>query len=124
MSKYLVIDDTVYPVKIVELSRSTDALDLYAYRTEDGILHRKCIGTYDNYQVSVGIEDDIELYDALYEVLASPVNSHMIKFPNESSAQERYVSSVQDKISRILENGTLYKGLSFKCTCVAPTRRG
>lgn len=124
MSKYLEIDGISYPVKIVDLSRTTDTLDKYAYRTEDGVLHRKCIGTYDNYTVNVGIEDDLELYDNLYEALASPKDSHMIKFPNESVAQKRYTSSVQDKVSRVMPNGTLYKGLTFKCICVAPTRKG
>lgn len=123
VKKYLEINGVSYPVKLYDVQRSADVLDLYAYRTEDGMLHRKPIGTYMNYDAAVGIEDDLELYDRLFDVLSEPVESHMIKLPNESVAQERYISSVRDAISRITEEGTLYKGLTFKITCVGPTRR-
>lgn len=124
VNKYLELDGISYPVKIVKLNRTADTLDLYAYRTEDGVLHRKCIGTYFNYTVEVGIEDDLDLYDALFDKLSSPVNSMKVKFPNEDVAQDRYISSLKDAVSRVMENGTLYKSMSFKTTCVAPTRKG
>lgn len=122
-NKYLTIDNVMYPVKIVDLNRTADVLDASAYRTEDGILHRKVIGTYYNYQVKVGIENDIALYESLYNVLSSPVASHSIKFPNESAPLQRYVSSVTDGILRVTENGTIYRDLSFRAICVAPSRR-
>lgn len=121
--KYLTIDNVSYPVHIAELNRSADVLDATAYRTEDGILHRKVIGTYINYTASIGIEDDVDLYDRLFTVLSAPVESHMVQFPNETEPQQRYISQVADKISRILSNGTLYKELSFSVICTAPTRR-
>lgn len=121
--KYLTIDNVSYPVHIAELNRSADVLDATAYRTEDGILHRKVIGTYINYTASIGIEDDVDLYDRLFTVLSAPVESHMAQFPNETEPQQRYISQVADKVSRILSNGTLYKELSFSVICTAPTRR-
>lgn len=123
VKKYLEIDGVSYPVKLYDVQRSADVLDLYAYRTEDGVVHRKPIGTYMNYTAAVGIEDDLELYDNLFEVLSAPVESWMIKFPNEKEPQLRYVSSVKDAISRIQDDGTLYKGLTFNVVCVGPTRR-
>lgn len=122
-AKYLTIDGTAYPVHVVDCQRKADALDLQAYRTEDGVLHRKIIGVYMNYSVTVGIEYDKTLYDSLFDVLSAPVNSHSIMMPNEASAQERYVSSVQDGILRVEDDGTLYKDLNFNCTCIAPTRK-
>lgn len=121
--KYLEIDGASYPVKLVDVTRKADVLDATAYRTEDGHLHRKVIGTYMNYSVTVGIEEDISLYDRLFSVLSSPADSHMVKFPNESSAVERYISSVQDGVLRVTEEGTLYKDLSFNAICIDATIR-
>lgn len=121
--RYLVIDDVTYPVHLYDVVRKADQLDAQAYRTEDGVLHRKVIGTYINYDVKVGIELESGLYDRLFSHLSEPVNSHMVKLPNESSAQERYISSVQDGILRVEDDCTLYKDLTFKVTCIAPTRK-
>ena len=63
------------------------------------------------------------MYDSLLDVLSAPVDSHSVMMPNENSAQERYVSSVQDGILRVEDDGTLYKDLTFNCTCIAPTRK-
>lgn len=123
VKKYLKIDGISYPVHLVDVQRKADALDAYAYRTEDGMLHRKPIGIFINYTVSVGTENDIELYDKLFEVLSTPKESFQVQFPNEDSPQGRYISSVQDSISRVTEQGTLYKALTFNCICVAPTRK-
>ena len=122
MSKLFIIDGTSYPVHLIDVKRKADILDAKAYRTEDGIVHRKVIGTYMDYSVTVGIEDDLDLYDTLFNVLCAPVESHMIQLPNESSAQQRYTSSVADGILRVEDDGTLYKDLSFNITCTAPTR--
>lgn len=122
-NKYIKIDGVSYPVKLVDIKRKADILDLQAYRTEDGGLFRKIIGTYVNYSVTVGVENDFELYDRLFNVLSAPVYSHSIQLPNESAPQDRYTSSVQDGILRVEENGTLYKDLSFNITCINPTRR-
>jgi hypothetical protein len=108
---------------LYDVKRSADALDAQAYRTEDGVLHRKLIGLYMNYSVSVGIENDLDLYDSLFDKLTEPVEYHEIKLPNESVAQTRYISSVTDGILRVQDNGVIYKDLSFKITCMAPTRK-
>lgn len=123
VEKYLVIDNITYPVHLYDVVRRADQLDAQAYRTEDGVLHRKVIGTYINYDVKVGIELSTELYDRLFYHLSEPVNSHMVKLPNESEPQERYISSVQDGILRVEDDGTIYKDLSFKVTCISPTRK-
>ena len=123
MSKYLEIDNVEYPVKIIELQRKADSLDAEAYRTEDGVLHRKLIGIFMNYSVKVAIEEDLDLYDRLFDKLSEAKESFMIKLPNEEVAQERYIGSLQDGILRVTDSGTLYKDMSFNCICTAPTRK-
>ena len=124
MSEFLVIDGISYNIPLIDVQRSADVLDAQAHRTEDGVLHRKVIGTYMNYTVKVGIVRDMALYDSLFNVLSSPVEFHQIQLPGESGPQSRYVSSVKDGLKRVLSDGTTkYRDLSFKVTCKAPTRK-
>lgn len=123
MAKYLTIDGVAFPVHLIDVQRKADALDAQAYRTEDGVLHRKLIGIFMNYSVKVGIEEDMDLYDRLFDTLSSPKESFMVQFPNEIAPQERYISSVQDGILRVTDEGTLYKDLSFNAICISPTRK-
>ena len=122
-NKYLIIDNVTYKVHLIDVKRSADMLDAQAYRTEDGRLHRKVIGVYYNYDVTVGVEWDTDMYDKLFEVLAEPVAYHSIQLPGENKAQNRYISSVTDGIIRVTDTGTLYKDLAFKVTCIDPTRK-
>ena len=122
--KRFMIDDVSYDVKIVDLKRTSEVLDKYAYRTEDGVLHRKPIGTYFNYEVVVNVENDLDLYERLFNKLTEPVASHLVKFPNEASGQDRYISSVSDGILRVNDDGTYYKDLAFSAICIAPSRKG
>lgn len=123
VNKFLIIDGTSYKVHLIDVKRSADMLDAQAYRTEDGRLHRKVIGVYYNYDVTVGVEWDTKLYDSLFDVLAEPVAYHSVQLPGETKAQNRYISSVSDGIIRVMNNGVLYKDLSFKVTCIDPTRK-
>ena len=68
-SKYIIIDNVEYKVPIVELQRKGDILDLTANRTEDGVLHREVIGTYYNYTLTLGVVNDPDLYEELWDVL-------------------------------------------------------
>lgn len=122
-NKYLIIDGTSYDIHLIDVKRRADMLDAQAYRTEDGKLHRKVIGVYYNYDVTVGVEWDTDKYDKLFEVLAEPVAYHSVQLPGESKAQNRYISGVEDGIIRVTDDGVLYKDLSFKVTCTDPTKK-
>ena len=122
-NKYLYIDGTKYDIHLIDVKRSADMLDAKAYRTEDGILHRKVLGMYYNYEVTVGVEEDLDLYDKLFAALTKPVPSHSVQLPGENSPQNRYISSVSDGILRVTNRGTLYKDLTFKAICIAPTKK-
>ena len=122
MSKYLIIDGVEYKVHIAELKRRADILDKYAYRSEDGILHREVIGTYINYELKIGVEYDKELYNTLFDVLSAPVDYHTVSIPSDSVTFDGYFSSISDTILRIEDDGALYTGLSCKFTAMIPRR--
>ena len=122
MAKHIIIDGVEYPVKIVQLQRSADILDKYAYRSEDGVLHREVIGTYYNYSLNIGTEHDRTTYNTLFEVLSNPVASHMVTLPNDGITFEGYFSSIKDQVLLVDEDGTLYTGLSCKLTATRPRK--
>lgn len=123
MSEFLIIDGTTYRVPIVELKRKADILDKYAYRSEDGVLHREVIGTYHNYSLKIGTINDPVLYNTLFDVLSAPVACHTVELPHDHYSFKGYFSSVQDEISRLRPDGTKYKELTCNLTAMAPRRK-
>lgn len=123
MSKYIKIDNKVYKVAIVELKRKADILDKSAYRSEDGVLHREVIGTYHNYSLKIGVINNEQLYNELFDVLSAPVASHRVEFPHDHYAYDAYFSSVQDDIVLVTDSGFKAKGLTCNCTAMKPRRR-
>ena len=63
----LVIDGITYNIPLVSIKRTLDFLEKYANRTEDGDIKIETIGLYKNYTISIGIIDDVALYDQLIE---------------------------------------------------------
>ena len=121
-SKYIIIDNVEYKVPIVDLQRKGDILDLTANRTEDGVLHREVIGTYYNYTLSIGVVNDPDLYETLWNVLTAPVASHYIELPHDHIRFEGYFGSCKDNISMVTEDGYKAKGLSFNLVATRPAR--
>ena len=122
MTKYIIIDGVEYPVKIATLKRRADILDKYAYRSEDGHLHREVIGTYYNYDLQIGIEHNRTLYNTLFEVLSNPVASHSVTLPHDGVKFDGYFSSIQDEVLLVDDEGAAYKGLSCKLTAMIPRK--
>ncbi len=89
-------------------------------------MYREVIGTYLNYQIGFGTENDIETYDALFNKLSEPVPFHDIILPinNEYASFRGYISSVQDSVDVVEEDGTRFKGLTCNLKAKIPTRRG
>lgn len=121
MAKHIIIDGIEYPVAITQLKRRADILDKYAYRSEDGHLHREVIGTYHNYDMQIACFDRA-LYNKLYDVLSEPVAYHSVILPHDGVQFNAYFSSVQDEVVLVDDEGTKYKGLSCKCTAMIPRR--
>ena len=120
-SKYLIVDGVVYQVPIIELERKGDILDLEAKRTQDGVLHRKVIGTYYNYTLKIG-KCDTETYNNLWWVLTAPQASHMIELPHDHIEFEGYFGSCKDNITFVTSEGFKAKGFSCNLVMTRPAR--
>lgn len=119
------IDGIYFDIPLVSLKRNADVLDKYAKRTEDGDLKRKVIGVYYNYQLTVGVVNDIDTYKSLWNKLTEPVEFHTIELPDASGTYSfvGYVSSVSDEYRKITTSGATFQGLTCKFTAKSPSRR-
>ena len=120
------IDGQYFDIPMVSLKRKADVLDRYAKRTESGDMKRKVIGTYLNYELSVGLVDDTDLHDRFFDKLSEPVEFHEIELPinNGSYIFTGYISSVSDEYRKITDSGATFQNLSCKFTAKKPSRRG
>lgn len=122
-NRNIIIDGTSYDVAITSLKRTADVLDKYAYRDENGDLHREVIGTYYNYTLSIGVINNDELYNKLFDVLAEPVAYHVVTLPHDNYKFEGYFSSVADEVARLTPSGAHFKGLTCKLIARLPRKR-
>jgi len=119
------IDGQYFDIPMVSLKRKADVLDRYAKRNEAGDLLRKVIGTYFNYELSVGIVNDSALYESFWNKLTEPVEFHEIELPtnNGSYIFTGYISSVSDEYMKITDSKATFQNLSCKFTAKSPSRR-
>jgi hypothetical protein len=115
----IIIDGTTYNVPVISCKRTADALDKYAERTSDGILHREIIGVYYNYKLQFGGSASASDYDALFTKLSEAVEFHTVTIP-DGYTYTAYISSVSDELFKI-KNGTNYhRNLSANFIAQAP----
>lgn len=111
----IVIDGDSYDIPIVSLKAQADALDKYAERTNDGVLHRELIGVYDNYEIefasSVG---NSQVYADLWWKLTEPVKFHFVSFPGILGERviEGYFASTSHEVLKIKNGNSYWKGLT------------
>jgi len=120
------IDNIVYNVPLVRVSRAYEFLEKYAERTEDGDIKIETIGGYQNYTIEIGIINDPGEYMRLYTHITDPNNRfHTVSIPDSTAPFEfyGYFSSIQDEIQKVYESSVIYKGLNWKMTSRRPTRR-
>lgn len=123
VDRRIIIDGVSYNVAITSLKRKADILDKSAYRSEDGELHREVIGTFYNYTLAIGVYNNDELYNKLFEVLSDPVAYHQVTLPHDNITFNGYFSSVQDEVVRLTENGAKFKGLTCNLIAKSPRKR-
>lgn len=119
----LIIDGIDYNIPLVSLKRTADFLEKYANRTEDGDIHIETIGVYKNYTISIGIIDDRNTYDSLYEHITDVEERfHEVVLPDASGDYKftGYFSSISDEIEKIFEEGALFQNLTWKMTSKKP----
>ncbi len=124
------VDGVEYPGVFVKspIHRSFNVLDgENAGRTMDGRMQRDIIGTYYTYRLEFDASlSDPEEYDALFEALSAPVDSHIISVPygQGSLTFEAYVANGEDDLSRIYRDESKKWGnLTVNFVAMEPQRR-
>lgn len=123
VDRKIIIDGTTYDVAITSLKRKADILDKSAYRSEDGELHREVIGTYYNYTLAIGVQNNDELYNTLFEVLSAPEAYHQVTLPHDNVSFKGYFSSIEDEVVRLTADGAKFKGLTCNLIAKSPRKK-
>lgn len=117
-----------YHVHIASVKRDGEVLDgKNSGRVYSGTMVRDIIGTYYNYTMAIDTDNaSAEEYDALYNVLTSPVNYHQVEMPyGQGSIQfQAYVSSVSDELKSVHGDANRWGGMTLKFVAMKPYRRG
>ncbi len=128
MQKYIQIDGTTYSgIRVLTVKRSfsvTDG-DNAGRLSVSGKMVRDIIGTFYNYQFTVDPKQAApETYDAFYEVISSPKDSHIIVVPYGQGTLtfEAYITTGDDELILIGEDANRWKNLSFSVIAMAPQR--
>ena len=124
------VDGVEYPGVFVKspIHRSFNVLDgENAGRTLDGRMQRDIIGTYYTYHMEFDSSlSDPNEYDALFEVLSAPADSHIIVVPYGQGVLEfeAYVANGEDDLSRIYRNESRkWDNLAVNFVATDPVRR-
>ncbi len=126
MKDLFTIDDIAYNVRVTELTRNFQVMDgPNAGRTLAGTMSRDVIGTFYNYAIKISRSDsNIKDYDALYDVISSPTDSHkiVVAYGQDVLTFEAYITNGSDALKRKDDNGAFWSGLSFNFIAMAPQR--
>lgn len=123
----ITMDGVEYPnIHVVSLKRSFQVLDgENAGRVMTGEMDRDIIGTYYNYscEIDASLAERAE-YDAFYEAISAPVDSHSIAMPYAQSAIvfDAYVTNGDDELLGMWD-GNEWGSLNFNFIAMAPYRR-
>lgn len=124
MIQQFLIDGKSYHVQVMALTRSFEVKDAVSPSvTQNGNIYRNPIGTYYNYSLTVREKDgDREAFDAFWEAMSSPVESHVCVFPyNQGTITQRmYVTAGSQEIRRLHANGAEWKDITIQYIAQAP----
>lgn len=115
-------------VHIVSLKRSFSVLDgPNTGRVQTGEMRRDIIGTYYNYTLKIEPDQSnasIAQYDALYEIISSPAESHTIKVPYGQVWKQfkAYVTSGADNLMLKTDDHSKWDGLEINFIAMSPER--
>ena len=128
MQKYITIDGTTYSgIRVLSVKRSfsvTDG-DNAGRLAVSGKMVRDIIGTFYNYQFTVDPKSaSPEVYDAFYQVISSPEDSHTIVVPYGQGTMtfDAYITTGDDELVLIGEDANRWKNLSFSVIAMSPQR--
>lgn len=124
MITQFLIDGVSYNVQVMELTRSFVVKDaIKASETQNGNIYRNPIGTYYNYSMTVREKDgDRAAFDAFWEAISQPKESHVCVFPyNQSTLTQRmYVTSGSQGIRKLYKDGAQWQDITIQFTAQAP----
>lgn len=122
----LSVDGKNYNVFVTGLKRSFQILDgENAERALSGRMIRDIIGTFYNYEMTIRpVVGKYADYDALYEVLSAPEDSHKVVLPygQKTLTFNAYVTSGQDNLIVKTDKESYWNGLTFQFIAMAPQR--
>lgn len=121
---FLLIDGVRVDINVLaDFDESADILDKYANRTQDGVLHRKVIGTYYNFS-NIKFEDqndkNYDAYEYIWQILSQPKAFHTITIGGYTFSA--YVSSIKRKCNYFNNNRLYHKNMQCNFTAEKPAR--
>ena len=124
----ITLDGTTYPhIHVTSIKRNFSVLDgPNAERMMSGEMRRDIIGTYYNYSMSIEAEDNYPgEYDAFYEAITAPVDSHRIVVPyaQRTLTFRAYVSQGSDELDIMMPSSNRWGSLSINFIAMEPQRR-
>jgi hypothetical protein len=120
----IIIDGITFDIPLIDLKRSVEFLDKYAERTTDGVLKRELIGVYINYQLTVGLVNDMVTYNKLFDKLSEPIEFHTVTLPSSTGSYTftAYIAELSDNAYRIYKKQNHFSGLSCSFIAKRPAR--
>lgn len=125
----LIIDGDSFgeDIDFVSLKRKAHFFDKYAKRDISGTLHRELIGVYINYTLEIGIVDNFDVYNRLWEKLTEEREFHdvIISSNTHYDSNDRrviynnyqftaYFADIEDEGFLIRDNHNVFKGLKVE----------
>lgn len=123
----IIMDGITYPtLHVTKLTRTFSVLDgENAGRVMSGEMQRDVIGTYYNYQVEIDPDAaSREDYDAFYEAISAPVDSHtmIVPYAQTTLVFEAYITQGQDELTLMEDDANRWEQLTFNFIAMAPQR--
>lgn len=122
----VIVDGTSYNINAIKVQRLAEFLDLYAERTQDGVLHRQLIGVYYNWKMTIAQPDSTQLadYQAFWAVITEATPFHSVTVPNTTGFDytfTAYIANVQDNlVISTRPEGNYWDGLTVDFIAQSP----
>lgn len=128
MKSAISLDGVSYPgLHVAHLERSFEILDgKNAGRLMNGDMARDIIGTYYNYSLEIDPYNSNPVeYDAFYEAISAPVDSHILVVPYAqwTLTFRAYATKGQDELILCGGNRNDWDGLTVNFIAMSPQRR-
>ena len=121
----VIIDGTLFPVRIVEAEQAADVIDKFAERTESGDLIHEVLGVYYNFKLEFEPIQDPAVQEQFYTELTAPKNEWTVVLPGTFTTYtfKCYIRVEPVKMRRHKITGNTYEGLKVDFIAISPARR-